>query len=79
MNSWVAPDGFTAQLDIAASISEQLAEAAQDSEASRRLAESASALRRGSKVARKFNESTVRKFEGGVQPNSDHVALLATR
>lgn len=79
MNSWAAPDGFTAQLDVAASISEQLAEEAQDLEASRRLTLNASTLRRGSKVARKFKERAGREFEGGVRPSVDHAALLVTR
>lgn len=79
MNSWVAPDGFTAQLDVAASISEQLAAAEEDAEASLRLAEGASILRHGGRVARTFKESAVRMLESGVRPSVDQATRLATR
>ena len=79
MASWAAPDIFTTQLDIAASISEQLAEASEDKETRSSLANNASTLRRGSKVARTFKASIVREFEGGVRPTVQQAAELATR
>ena len=48
----MTPDGFTVQMDFAASISEQLAETAKDAEARVYLTDGASTMRNGSRVAR---------------------------
>eukprot|EP00904_Undaria_pinnatifida_P000484 jgi/Undpi1/10436/HiC_scaffold_29.g12886.m1 len=76
---WVTPDVFTAQLDFAASISEQLAEKAEDAEARIFLRNGASTMRNGSRVARKFEKSTEREFERGVTPSAQQAAELAAR
>ena len=77
--SWVTPDSFTAQLDFAASISEQLAETAKDAEARVYLTDGASTMRNGSRVARRFKTGTEREFERGVTLSAQQAAELAAR
>lgn len=77
--SWIMPDLFTAQLDVAASVTEQMAGAAEDAESRRLLVDNASTLRHGSKVARLFKKSTVEEFEPGVRPSFEQTSDLATR
>lgn len=77
--SWLMPDLFTAQLDVAASVTEQMAEATEDAESRRLLVDNASTMRHGSKVARRFKQSTAAEFEQGVRPSFGQTSELATR
>lgn len=77
--SWLMPDLFTSQLDVAASVTEQMAEAAEDAESLRLLVDNASSLKHGSKVARRFKKSTAEEFEPRVRPSFEQTSELASR
>lgn len=76
---WIMPDVFTEQLEVAASVTEQMAEAAEDADSRRLLVDNASAMRQGSKVAKRFKKSAAEEFERGVRPSFEQTSDLATR